>query len=482
MKRWKSICSVSMAIFVANSANADQFHYNNVIFGERAMGLAGAFTGAADDASGVVYNPAGIAFALSNDISGSANGFYQKRTAYKNTLGGEDFVEQSKGSVAPFFGGLQKLDSLLPGLVMAFGITTVDSDLKDQDDLITGSQVTQLQASGGTLTPGTTNIDRLHRAVNARSSTYLYSLAIAKRLAKNFALGFGMHMRTVDELVQEYQDNQVRAQTANAKGVQIIQNIRDSLNAVYLEPTIGIQWAFATRWSFGLIAKFPVKMSEKLDRSIERTQYSYEPGCVYERASQQGLESGSTCQQAIESGKVASTEKPVDVQTTSYTMRSVVNKADKNPLGSMPTEYRLGVAFFATQRLLWTFDTAYFSDAKKGNEELYKREAIMNFASGLEFYVLPTFPVRFGLFTNNDSRPKLKKHKGTPDAKAADQRDHIDYLGATLFVGWAQPNSQLSIGYINQTGSGEAQKTGGYEVQKVESVSHTVAFSASHNF
>jgi hypothetical protein len=322
----------------------------------------------------------------------------------------------------------------------------------------------------------------LHRTVNSRASTYLYSLAAATRLAKNFSIGFALHMRTIDELVQEYQDNQVRSLAAGAKGVQIIQNIRDSLNALYLEPTLGLQWAFSTRWSLGFVVKMPMKMSEKLERSIEQTQYQYDPGCLYTRNGQKGLESGSTCQQAVDAGKVAANEGPTDVQTTSYTIRSVVNKEEKNPLGSMPNEYRLGVAFFATQRLLWTFDTSYFSEAKSGKEEMYKRESVVNFASGLEYYVLPTFPVRFGLFTNNDSRPKVKKHSGAADPSKSNQRDHIDYLGATLFVGWAQPNSQLSIGYINQTGSGEAQKTGGYEVQKVESVSHTVAFSASHNF
>ena len=59
---------------------ADQYHYHNIILGDRAMGLGGAFVGVSDDASGVYYNPAGLGFALSNDISGSANasGWYGK--------------------------------------------------------------------------------------------------------------------------------------------------------------------------------------------------------------------------------------------------------------------------------------------------------------------------------------------------------------------------------------------------------------------
>src|SRR5688500_11173733 len=92
------------------TALADQFHYNNVLVGTRSVGMGGAFGAVSDDASGVYYNPAGLAFALSNDIQGSANAFYQKKTTYEKTLGNDDFVEESSGSLSPFFGGLQKLD------------------------------------------------------------------------------------------------------------------------------------------------------------------------------------------------------------------------------------------------------------------------------------------------------------------------------------------------------------------------------------
>jgi len=69
---------------LATQSLADQQHYNNVIIGERAQGMGGAYAGVSDDASGVVYNPGGLAFAQSNDISGSANAFYNKKMKYKN--------------------------------------------------------------------------------------------------------------------------------------------------------------------------------------------------------------------------------------------------------------------------------------------------------------------------------------------------------------------------------------------------------------
>src|SRR5262245_33141833 len=171
----------------AGSAMADQFHYNNVLVGTRSVGMGGAFGAVADDASGVYYNPAGLAFALSNDIQGSANAFYQKKTTYEETLGDDDFVEESSGSLSPFFGGLQKLDLYSEGLIFAFGVYYVDGDLKDQDTLIENKAI------------GNSTIERYHRTSNARAGTYYAGAAVGYRPTSNVAIGFGLNYFSADE-------------------------------------------------------------------------------------------------------------------------------------------------------------------------------------------------------------------------------------------------------------------------------------------
>jgi len=99
---------------------------------------------------------------------------------------------------------------------------------------------------------------------------------------------------------------------------------------------------------------------------------------------------------------------------------------------------------------------------------------VLNFASGVEYYVMPAFPVRLGVFTNNDARAKV-------DSKKMAQRDHIDYLGESIFLAWVQPNSQMAAGVILQQGTGQAQKTGDLTVQDVEGDSFTFAFSISQS-
>ena len=94
---------ISMCLFFYLSPLlADQFHYKNLLIGDRAIGLAGAYIGVSDDASGIFYNPAGLGFALSNDISGSANALYKRKIVYKETVGKDNFTEKSGGTLPSF--------------------------------------------------------------------------------------------------------------------------------------------------------------------------------------------------------------------------------------------------------------------------------------------------------------------------------------------------------------------------------------------
>ena len=118
---------------------------------------------------------------------------------------------------------------------------------------------------------------------------------------------------------------------------------------------------------------------------------------------------------------------------------------------------------------------SYYTEAK-GDIELYNRESVINFATGAEYYITPSVPVRFGLFTNNDARAEL-------DSTKINQPDHIDYTGLSLFFAWVQPNSQVALGTVMQNGSGKAQKISGVTtMQDVSAVSRTIAFSATHSF
>lgn len=437
-----------ISLLSSQAALADQYHYHNLVVGERAMGLGGAFTAIADDASAIVYNPAGLGFAMTNDLSGSANAFYQKKITYKKTIGNQDFVEKAGGTLAPFFGGLQKMDNIMPGLAVAFGLFAIDSELKDQDDLI--------QDSGA--------LDRFHRTANVRHSTSGLGIAAAKRILSNLSVGAGLSYLMIDELTQEYQDVRYESYlscvnsasvnrpnwptcTSNAYDNQVFlqQNTRFHLESSAMEFSLGTQLATGT-WSFGLNTKIRTMISDKLEQG-------------YDLRTNQG-------------GGAESRDGATYFPTGDMT-QTLTSQVFKRPLKKMPTEIRAGVAWFPSATFLWSFDAIHNTAAKS---DYFQREAVTNFATGAEYYITASVPLRVGVFTNNDARPEIQEGK-------TDQQDHIDYIGYSLFGGWVQPNSQVAGGVILQNGEGKAQKVGGSTaIQTVVAQSYTFAVSATHSF
>lgn len=418
---------------------ADLYHYNNILVGDRAMGLGGAYVAISDDASGVVYNPAGLAFALSNDISGSANAIYRRNIVYKGTFGDSDFEENSEGTFPSFFGGLKKLEDLSPGMAFAFGIWSGDSELKDQNDNVpAGTQFTD----NGT----TTTLSRYHRSVNLRSSTSYYGAALAKRLGNSFGVGLGVSYFQVDELYQDYQD--VVATTDGVTYLTRAQALRSQLKGWGIQPVLGLQWAVSPRISLGLTVKYAILMQQELKIDLDRLD----------------------AQGATIPNSNPKTPTALNVNKTAASLEM------KKPLGTWPLEARFGTAVFATTRLLLSVDGIYHGATTGAEAAAYEKLAVTDFAGGVEYYVIPSLPVRLGAFTNNDSRPKV-------DESAKNQADHIDYLGESIFIAWVQQNSQISGGFVFQQGTGKAQKRADTTAtQQVIASSRTFAFSATHNF
>lgn len=433
----------------ATTALADQYHYNNFLMGDRAIGLGGAYTAIADDASGVVYNPAGIAFALSNDISGSANAYYRKWIRYRKTIGDQDFTENVEGTVPSFFGGINKLDRIIPGLVAGFGIYSTDNEVRNQNDFI------------GEYAP--LSLNRFHRTVTQRASTQHFAAIAGYRIGAGMSIGFGASYLLIDELVQEFQTSrQAKTGFTNAKNSECTtgfciatrtQNIREQLKAEAVQPIMGAQFAFSD-FSFGLTIKYPisVKQNYEYDGDFEFAELS--------RNSTGGaITSGSQCSNAI---------------CTGVTTNATSALTNDGPLGTMPMEARFGAAWFANSRLLLSTDTIYHGAVTDAKVASYNKNSVIDYAFGGEFYMTPSLPLRIGAFTNNDARPKV-------DPAKAGQADHIDYMGVSTFLAWVQPSSQVSFGVVLQQGTGDAQKLGDTTVQKVDATAATLAFSATHS-
>jgi hypothetical protein len=419
MNTWLKPIIVGVVGVGSTALFADQMHYRNVIIGERAQGMGGAYVGVSDDASGVFYNPAGIAFAQSNDISGSANAIYSKKVTYKNAiLGTSDWTEESSGTFAPFFGVMQKLDKYLPGLVGGFAYYTLDTELKDQNNTITD----------------TGDIAKYHRSANQRASTYAATTAVGYRISPSLGLGLSIGYLQIGELNQISQ-----SLVTKQKQIYQISSARESLQAYGMQLGLGIQYAPTPKVALGLTLRTGTYASQKYNVVMDNLTY-------------------------VGQSKAASVDNTRDT-------------ANKNPLGSMPLEVRGGVAWFASTRFLMTTDIEWHdkvTDEDSSMRLIYQKDAVLNYALGTEYYVTPSTPLRLGYFTNNDASPKIT-------SSSANQADHVDYQGLSIFGAWAQPNSQVSLGAVLQSGKGKAQKLGGSDQQDVSAFAYTLGFSATHN-
>ena len=59
-----------LSLLGVTKSYADSNHYRNVLVGDRAATMAGAYTAVSDDSSGGYYNPAGLAFLRGESVAG----------------------------------------------------------------------------------------------------------------------------------------------------------------------------------------------------------------------------------------------------------------------------------------------------------------------------------------------------------------------------------------------------------------------------
>ena len=150
MKRFISLAVFSIMLScMAALAAADELHYTNLLIGDRASGMGGAYTAISDDATGLYYNPAGIAYAAGRNFSASVNAYYNNEKKYKGVIGGNGWTRKSSSLLPNYFGVVQPIGKFKVGLSYA----VPDSSMEDQQQLFTDLP---LSASIQPFNPGVT--------------------------------------------------------------------------------------------------------------------------------------------------------------------------------------------------------------------------------------------------------------------------------------------------------------------------------------
>lgn len=456
-------------------AHAGPYHFSDILIGDRAMGMGGAFGGVADDSSALYYNPAGLAYAPSSTLSSAVNAFQFTNREYRSLFAGKDsFFEMSSDIIPSFTGGVIDLKKVSDGMHGAFSLQNLSQQTANQNDFVRRPDI---------------SLEYLHRAAKSQMSELLFSAGVGKKFGSNFALGASLagHRLTVDN--QQFQDSTTKVTLRSIKIVNPNSankslfnsraiNTRFSATANSIEMGGGIIYSPVSWMSIGLSGHTQLQIGQQLDFEAD------ELGSFHYDDLSRPLASDF---EALPDANADSAQAEIDLLTNKTLYRKSSNSGatevkykfapSRSTSSSGVTigrsRTRLGFAAFPSPSLLFTLDlVGHDTRSEWILSPNLSTEYIVNVHQGIEYFLTPRFFVRQGLFTNLDARP---------DEVTIRNVEHLDFAGSSLFLGLQSSESQFSIGAIYQYGWGEAIKAEGQTKPTLLRESKLLmAFTASH--
>lgn len=256
-KLLQSIAIVALLLSAATSL-ADEFHYNNILVGDRASGMGGAYTAVSDDPGGMYYNPAGIAYTTGKSLSASVNAYSVSNRTYKGVIGGQDWTRTSSTLLPNFFGVIQPVGRFKLG----FSYAVPDSNQEDQD---------QKYLFGDS---GLTHVINF----NNKNDTTLFGPSVAVQVSDALSIGttIYVHKRSTEATL----NNSLLADSGN--GYNWVNQYIES-DEWGLRPIVGLMWSPADKVSVGLSAmKTFILSSEALVQMTSTSNSSAFPTRVYD--------------------------------------------------------------------------------------------------------------------------------------------------------------------------------------------------------
>jgi long-chain fatty acid transport protein len=343
--RGKFLLALSL-LSLGEFATADEFHYNNMLIGDRAAGMGGAYTAVADDATGMYYNPAGIVYVGDKNFSASVNAYYSQAKKFDNVIGNQPFERNSSALLANYFGIVKSLGNFKVGF--SYAVPDAVSENQNQEFLGVGGDVSRLVIN-----------------LSNRDSTYNLGPSFAAEIKDDLSVGLTLyaHQRNVQLVVNQYQER--------TDGSYQWTNKYYKLDETGVKPVLGVSWSPFEKLSLGA--------------SLSRTFV------LYSSSSDQ-----VTCTDNAAASSVCI--NGVAVQTPT------IIKFDQKR--EYPTHLALGAAYFANRDLLISADWSYYTAVT--DPAFGDKVATYNLALGTEYYFTRKWAVRAGFYTNMANTPDIR--------------------------------------------------------------------------
>lgn len=437
---------------------SEPFHNIHGFYGERAAGLAGAFTAIADDPSGAYYNPAGLGFTYNDRISISASNFKDTKRKYINIdTPGQTYNQTHQGFDPNFIGLLKNFDRWK----FAFSIVNTYNYAYNRADQVNFPLVSP-------------SINTTRNFTKERYNQLLVGPSIAYLLTDKLSIGATLYYLNDTKDVSRTQFQQFSDLS------YVMRTFVDNRRTSGLMPVIGIQYQPIDKVSLG--ASF---------RHIQVMGGSRLYNEVYLDSTRRP---GSTAVDFIEGTGAASSAIEAGVLTQRPALNTRIPET---------SELRVGVAYFPTSRFLASFDIIRTSGyrAKQNQNEVSSlgsrvtytiadsevreltRVATTNFATGMEYYIADTFSVLAGFYTNEPNTKPISWTESAVDlflqnqfgnqiqASSGDatvryrlprsgtdpRNEYSRNRGISLGFSWVTSKSSVSVTYIREVGTGNSR-------------------------
>lgn len=425
---------------IFNIAFADEYHYNNILIGDRASGMGGAYTAISDDPTGMYYNPAGIMYSTMRNLSASVNAYYNLTKKYKGVIGGHGWERTSSSLLPNYFGIIQPLGKLKVG----FSYAVPDSMQEDQDQTFCDLPLDEKIKN---LNPGI-NISKYTINFNNDDNTYNFGPSIAAEITEDLSAGITLyvHHRRSQLIFNQF----LKTSDTINDGYEWINQYSET-SEWGIRPILGIMWAPVKQVSIGLAIS-----KTMLFDSDTTGQMTYRREGIWVDTNNDGIRDD------IDNNGIPDIKyTPPDPKSTDIKRK-------------YPLQLNTGVAYFASPKLLIAGDVSYYS--KVDDSTFGNREAVLNAAIGTEYYMNKNWAMRAGLFTNMANTHEVK-------SSASGQPEHIDLYGGSLSLSRFTKNTSVTLGGNMSYGTGKAQViSGSSSIQDASALAWTLFISSSYSY
>lgn len=391
------------------TAQAGEFNYHTPYLGERAVGMGGASTAVADDASASYYNPAGLAQSRSTSLSLSATVVQFRMQEVDDFLGPDGFSQWSLNIIAAswswatdLWGGRFALSMYVPNQV----------DFELDKRIVTDLPVDSKHLLGA------------HLVRKSSTETYLGGPSMAWAVGQKWALGFSLFGNyTTFSLLQDdtflFDDGSMTQVIDSESGGTV--GIRNHIGVLY-QPTPNLH--------FGLNLRLGFHALEWGD--WRRLRFESADGLFFERT----------------------------VENEHLGVRDPPERDDDVELKDVQG-VALGVAWQLTPDLLLAVDVSLWSPVEfQRMNRIVKKEPTWNVALGGEWRIYPNWPFRFGLFTNFSSAPDidtaaLADLDPNTDGRLDLPPGKVDFYGGSLSIGHLTTSSTMDVALVAMVGVGD---------------------------